>query len=347
MSTRRSLLGSAAAAGAMTYLGPGQAASAAGSRPAARAALVAIDTETQRHYDALRAEVAKRLSPVIVVQNDERGGLYTLVHRGRRESVHPVPEVFELAKSVAHAPLGIYSIIAPHLSRRVPRLPGSARLDQHDVDMVASEGPATKSWTAPLRTFGATLATARQRLGAADTPPELAASSARILDAALSFVDTSVRRGAADMASFEGFTSQVSDAIAVTLTYAARAQISGVEALMTRWRSQVGPADWPGLYVVVLSLWTTSAPNQNSLVVKPFLTPGTADSHLIDLPTAGPPTDPVAVALDNLARIVQDNVAAEMVFPTTRPLADALKGREDLLAPAIRHQLACPYRLRP
>ncbi|WP_354597356.1 hypothetical protein R1Y80_16855 [Streptomyces sp. JL1001] len=40
-------------------------------------------------------------------------------------------------------------------------------------------------------------------------------------------------------------------------------------------------------------------------------------------------------ALDNLVRIVQDNVAAEMVFPKDTKAADALKGKEDLLSDEI------------
>lgn len=338
MSTRRTFLGAAASAAAIPP--------AASAPPLeARAAVYAVDTETQRHYDALRAGLAARLGPVIVVQNDSRGGLFTLVHQGRREQVHPVPAEFELAKSVAHAPLGIYSIVAPYFSRHISEgLPNAARFDPHDVEMVASEGPEEKSWIAPLREFGTTLATARSHLKEARMPRELTASSAHILDAALAFVDASVRQSSFGMKSFEEFTGGLTDAIGVNLAYASRAQIDGVGRLMRRWRDRVGARDWPGLYVVVLSIWTTSAPNQNSLVIKGYLDPAHADSHLIDLPTAQLPADPVAVALDNLARIVQDNVAAELVFPTDRKLADALKGPEDLLAPEIQRQLACPHR---
>lgn len=355
MSTRRGFLGTAGAVGVMALLdgadaaasaadGPGSGPEAAARELRARNAVLAVDTATQQRYDALRGALIEHLSPVIVVQNDDRGGLFTLVHRGSRESAHPVSAIFELAKSVAHAPLGVYSIVAPYLARRIPDLPGAARPDRHDLDMVAFKGPRAKGWVGPLRAFGATLSTARRQLGEARLPQELAASSARILDAAVAFAEQAVRRGSFDMASFEDFTGSLDGPIATNLAYAARAQIDGVSGLMKRWRAEVGEEEWPGLYVVVLSIWTTSAPNQNSLIVKRFLDPAGADSHLIDLPTAQLPGDPVLVALDNLARIVQDDVAAEMVFPTDRKLADALKGPEDLLAPAIRRGLACPYR---
>ncbi|WP_126637728.1 hypothetical protein [Embleya hyalina] len=351
MTARRDFLGGVTAVGASTFLGGSGTAAAGdpGSDPdgpelRARNTIVAIDGHTQRHYDTLRAELIPHLGPVVVVENDSRGGLFTLVHEGRRESLWPVSDIFELAKSIAHVPLGILSILAPYLSRRIPNPPDAARLDRHDVDMVAFKGPGTNAWIAPLRAFGATLADARRHLDDARLPGRLDAASRRILDAALEFIAESVSRAAFDARSFEDFAGGLGEAIATDIEFAARAQIDGVAALMNRWRDEVGPGDWPGLYVVVLSIWTTSAPNQNSIIVKRFMDPATADSHLIDVATAQPPTDPVLVALDNLARIVQDNVAAELVFPHDRRSADALKGREDLLAREILHQLACPYR---
>ncbi|MGC0418209.1 hypothetical protein [Embleya sp. AB8] len=354
MTTRREFLGNAGAMGAATFVGGGRIASAEAGRPGpdpgaelrARNTIFAVDTDTRTNYDALRAELIRRLGPVIVVENDYRGGRYTLVHHGEREAEHPVSEVFELAKSIAHAPLGIYSILAPYLSRHIPDLPNAARLDRHDVNMVAFIGPGTTDWLGPLQAFAATLATARQQLGTAHLPPELEASSARILDASLGFIDESVGRRHFDMTSFERFAGALTEDIGVNIAAAAQAQIEGVEDLMRRWRDRIGEPDWPGLYVVVLSIWTTSALNQNSIIVKRLLDPAQADSHLIDLPTAQPPADPVFVALDNLARIVQDNVAAELVFPLDRRPADALKGPEDLLAQEILHQLACPHRGR-
>lgn len=46
-------------------------------------------------------------------------------------------------------------------------------------------------------------------------------------------------------------------------------------------------------------------------------------------------TQVLGVGSENLARIVQDNIAAEMVFSTSQNVADALKGKEDLLSKEI------------
>ncbi|MCE0444833.1 hypothetical protein LT493_04640 [Streptomyces tricolor] len=57
------------------------------------------------NYASLKSELIKHLSPVIVVQNNAVGGRFTLINNGVRvETVDPVPEYFELAKSIAHIP---------------------------------------------------------------------------------------------------------------------------------------------------------------------------------------------------------------------------------------------------
>lgn len=88
----------------------------------------------------------------------------------------------------------------------------------------------------------------------------------------------------------------------------------------------------------MLSRWATSELNQNSIIIRPCMKPAKAAPHLIDLPAAEPLSDPVFVALDNPARIVQDNIVAELVFPSDRAAADALKGPQ-ALADEILEQL--------
>jgi hypothetical protein len=83
--------------------------------------------------------------------------------------------------------------------------------------------------------------------------------------------------------------------------------------------------------------------NQNTIIIRTFMDEKRVATHLIDIATAEKPADPIHVALDNLGRIVMDNVAAEMIFPTDRVLADSLKGPQDLLSNVIEKILVCPH----
>jgi hypothetical protein len=310
------------------------------TRAQARANITAVDTAMRGNYDILRANLINHLGPVIVVNNDMQGGTYYLIDKNTViEQIQPVDQVFELAKSIAHTPLGIYSICAPSLDRTNILPSQRTVLDPHDLAMVAFNGPADTSWTTPLQTFGTTLQNARQTLESANLPSDgnssLLESCAYILDRAQDYIATAVRSREFDMQSFESFAADVYPSIRTNMYWSSRVQIDGVSALMTRWRNRYSGSDWSNLYVVVLSIWTTYVQNQNSVILKNFMDQSKVSSHLVDLMTAQTPTDPVHVALDNLARIVQDNVAAEMVFCSDQPTADALKGQPDLLSTEI------------
>ncbi|MFI7410777.1 hypothetical protein ACIBU0_19155 [Streptomyces sp. NPDC049627] len=359
MATRRTFIGSAGGIGAATFLGhtatrpPAAAAASTASaaldatpiaetvttRTAARDSLRAVNAAMRANYAALKADLVRNLGPVIVVQNDAKGGTFTLVHQGKQYVEHPVAEEFELAKSLAHVPLGIYSTIAQYLSDKVPNVANADRIDAHDLDMVAMKGPGTDAWTTPLQSFADTLTTGKNNLAAANLPQELHNSCAKILDEALTFIADSVRARAFDIASFQDFARRVYPSIRVNMQHASAAQISGVQGLCRKWRAQIGEEAWADLYTVVLSIWTTSVLNQAEIIIKPMMNQKKVATHLIDIPTAQVPSDPIGVALDNLARIVQDNIAAELVFVSDAKVADALKGKEDLLSDEILKQL--------
>ncbi|MFC5722021.1 hypothetical protein ACFP1Z_17795 [Streptomyces gamaensis] len=351
MTTRRTFLGTSAALGTTAFAGAPAARPSADITPApvseqdARAAVLRIDTDMQHHYDLLRASVARHLGPVIVVNNDAKGGEYFLVDQGRTvERLHPVGELFELAKSVAHTPLGIYAVVAPYLSPKVPPVGNANRIDPHDLEQVAHTGPSSTAWTEPLQQFAATLKAAHQNLAGANLPAALEDAGRSILDGGLDFITDALRARSFDMQGFQDFSSAVYDHIRTTMYWASKAQIEGVHALLQRRRAQLGEARWSELYVLIFELWTTAALNQNAIIIKPCMDQRRADSHLVNQMIAQFPSDPVATALDNLARIVQDNIAAEMVFPTAPDVATALAGEEDLLAQDILKQLkGCPF----
>jgi hypothetical protein len=284
-----------------------------------RNAIFAVDITMRKNYAALKSNLIYQLTPVIIVDNDTKGGSYTLIHNGRRETRQPISPVYELAKSISHTPLGIYSIIAPYLKQ-----------------------PDAVDWIHPLAEFGAVLANALTSLDATDLPPNAKAASSEILERGLKFIKKSIRAGNFSIKSFEKFTGKARDAIKTNMQCAAEAQVEGVKALTKEWKKEIGEEQWKDLYAVVLCIWTTSERNQNAIILRSLMAPENVDSHLITISTAEITSDPVAVALDNLARIVQDNIAADMIFPRDPVLADSLKGPDDLLANALEKIVQCP-----
>lgn len=286
----------------------------------ARNAVIAVDTAMQKNYSILKSELIGHLSPVIVVQNDGQGGTFTLVYEGTQETVQPVPQLFQLVKSVSHTPLGIYVIIAPYLKQ------------SH-----------VKDWIQPLETFKSTLKEALENLPDAELPEHALQSCTKVLEGGIKFIKDSIKADRFSIESFQAFTASVQGDIQTNMSYAAKAQVDGVEALLERWRKKLGPEQWKKTYAIVLAIWTTEYLNQNWLILNHMMDPKKVDSHLITIGIASFDENTVAVALDNLARIVQDNVAAAMVFPQDLVLADSLKGPQDLLSTAIEQIIGCPH----
>lgn len=286
--------------------------------------LFAIDDAMRLHYDALKSTVAASVRPVIVVQNDLQGGTYTLLESDRRTTVQPVPPVFQMVKSVSHAPLALYAIIAPYL-RSAP----------------------TSAWAPAAKNFRQILEGAATLIEHADLTDAARKSCNTIIHASIEFIDAILKVGKVTPDDFKGYTGPLEKQIATNLDIAAEAQVNAIRELLHGWKARLGHS-WRDLYVVVLVIWTTEIDNQHELILRTEMDPSRVQDHLIIISTAASTEDTVEVALDNLGQIVQDNIAASLVFSNPDSLDTLLgrnlKGPQDLLAWSVKRVLkSCPH----
>lgn len=278
----------------------------------ARERLFDVDAAMRRNYDALKAKVSANLNPVIIVQPDLRGGNYTLILDGKRTTVYPVSPLFQMVKSIAHFPLGIYTILAPYL-----------------------KDTTAKDWQADLANFKKTAKTALENLHEAGLPAEAEKASRKILSKGIRFIDESIRRSDFTIEDFKKFSASLHKSILVNMSFAAAALVSGIKALLDHWCEEMGEENWKNLYTVILAIWTTETQNQHYEILRRLMYRKKVEKHLIVISVGEQEQDMVAVALDNLGRIVQDNVAAGLILPTDDELAETLAGEKDLLADAV------------
>ncbi|MCE0444832.1 hypothetical protein LT493_04635 [Streptomyces tricolor] len=230
-------------------------------------------------------------------------------------------------------------MIAAYLSDQVPNIPNAERIDPHDLDMVAFKTPGDKGWTTPLSSYRTTLNSALTMLPTANLPDDLDASCTTILTEAVKFIDTIVKAAAFDMVAFNRFAATVYPSIRVNMTFAATAQITGIEALMKRWRALIGEQAWSDLYVTVLSIWTTSDLNQASIIIRRTMNQAKVDTHLIDLPTVETPrTRSPWPWTTSHASSGTTSPPRWSSTPTSRS-PTPLKGKEDLLSDEILKQI--------
>ncbi len=224
-----------------------------------------------------------------------------------------------MVKSVSHAPLGLYSIIAPYLGA-----------DRTDV------------WRKPAEDFAVLLSNAERLVKYAGLPASAQKACETIITSSLKFIDSIVAKEKVTVEDFRDYTGPLESAIAENLTVAGKLQVKSIRALLERWKERL-KADWKDLYAVVLVIWTTEVNNQHYLILKSEMDPSRVEDHLIVLGTATMVDDTVDVALENLGQIVQDNIAAALVFSNPdeldTDLGTSLKGPEDLLAWAVKKAL--------
>jgi hypothetical protein len=230
-----------------------------------------------------------------------------------------------MVKSVCHCPLGIFAILGPYLK--------NAR---------------TKDWAAELKAFGETIQSALSQLANADLPAKATTSCGHIMRESIRFIDKAIKDGNVTLEGFKKYTGKLQADIGWNMALAARLQVESIERLLKEWRDQLGGPVWRDLYAVVVANWTTQTNNQHYLMLKEAMDPKTVEDHLIVLSVGSFAEDTLEVALTNLGQIVQDRIAAALIFPEPTPTdavwAKTLATTDDLLAGAIEKALkSCPY----
>lgn len=291
-----------------------------------RERVYAIDAAMRTNYDILRAKVADSLRPVLVVQFDLCGGTYNLITKDMQITVRPVPPVFQQIKSICHCPLGIYTVLAPHL-----------------------EDPSGQEWVSPLRQFGLVVNEALDGLKHLDLHRDVLSRSATILKESLSFILSSVKRKNFSMQSFRDYSDSIFEAVSMNMITAAQVQTTAVVDLLLDCKKPLGP-EWRNLYSAVLTTWTIEDKNQHWLVLRRMMDKGMLDERLYVINVGNARENTVDVALMNLAIIVQDKIAGRLVFgdrtPTQARLNIDLATRNDLLSSSVEKVIDEVFRER-
>ena len=217
----------ALAAGAL-LLALGACAGTASNPPAAAPPgnnLAALNETFRATYRETRGMVIAKTDPLIVVQFDD---LHLIRRTGTRTEKF-TPAIYHEYKAIAHIPLTLYAKLAFHTGRPFDK----AMLD----------------WlTAYLKQIQAASASLDGRPG---WSPEQIRLHKKIADDSAKFIE---KIGGAEEASEDAITNYVRamrPLVLASADAAAKAQLDGLHALVTKWRQELGP-HWSHTDVVVL-----------------------------------------------------------------------------------------------
>jgi len=250
---------------------------------AAEDKLAALNTLARAYYATAKAATLASLGPIIVVEPDA----LTLIRNGTTQREVYLPARYRDLKALSHMALGLYSLLQPHAG-------------QHDF----------ATWRADLAAYRARVAEATPLIDDLGLHWDDAKRVRVMYRSSLAFMDRVLADGSVSSESLRAYADEVGPSLLGNLYDASDAELKSLDALVARWRGEMGTAEWARLYVVVLG---PARPRERLPPYEYFarvLGPQAAETRLI---RADNVTD-VAGGLDLLATTVNDRKLAADFF---------------------------------
>jgi hypothetical protein len=270
--------------------------------PAADPLTTLNDTFRAAYRRTKEAKVAHG-GPVILMEGDN----VVLRRGGARLEVQYTPAVYHVLKMVAHVPLALDVILAPH----------------------AGEETLNDEVLAELREYRKRMEEAEPALASRGLEPEQLDRSRKILAECRASLDSVVQARRCSSEERVKFARRMTPMVMKNVGEAARAELDALHAHVGAWRSEMTPEEWKALKVVILG---SALPRKQSLTVQYF-------ARLLGEPGEGPriiyaeSIRDEATALDLLAtREVDTTIGVDFFNDPTRM-------HRDLLSDAARDYL--------
>lgn len=330
-----------------------------------------VDTEMLAHMDILQDNVQKDLTkfqPVIVCQFTPAGGKFTLLRNKynseSRTVAEPVSKLFEIAKSIAHAPLGIYGCFGSYstnLENQDWRIPLGNYLKvletaYNTFDNIGEgfeiNDELKKRLVIDLNKIPKKFDGANPHLTSKTVISHIKYVLKQLLASSIDFIINTampLKVGESIAEVFQKWCNQTNGDISNpnnTLyklivqcqVIAATAQQYGISTLIQDWKATFTEEHWSKLYVIVEAEWVTRKMNSIAQCILPYMKDKdqALDQNLLIVTNLSD----VDSALHFLARIIEDRAAADLILTNQKEPREHLSGQVDLLGP-VMHDVVC------
>jgi hypothetical protein len=265
--------------------------------------LITLNEAFRAAYRRTKEANLAQTGPVILVEGDN----VVLRRGGMRLEVQYTSAVYHILKSVAHVPLALDVVLAPHA--------GEATLN----DTVLAE----------LGEYRKLMDQAEPSLVARGLDPEQLERQKKMFAECRAFLDSVVQARRCSREERVAFARRMTPTVMKNVGEAARAELDSLHTHIRAWQSEMTPKEWKGLKVVILG---SALPRKQSLAVQYF-------ARLLGEPGEGPriiyaeSIHDEAQALDLMAtRAVDTTIGVDFFNDPTRM-------HRDLLSDAARDYL--------
>jgi hypothetical protein len=243
-----------------------------------------------------------------------KGGRFILYRAGQPPIEAPTPPMYEMAKSIGHAPMAVYEIAAPYV------------LDPK----------ANRSWIAPMQSFRLRSQIARDSLGDMSLEPDQLALFQATLDKVIAFADATLKNGTFTYGQLEAFARDIETQEKDLTSLCAHVQVAHWFEVLTKWKAMLGD-DWANTYGLTNSIYVTRQNNILFTVMAQFFGEEAINNRLLMLETTSFQTTPEDM-LDVFAHIIADRTLSQVFFNHDRIMDSELLGWEG--RDAVEEQMA-------
>ncbi len=228
--------------------------------------------------------------PVILGLFTTGGGRFILYRPGQPPlDGPPVPEAYQLLKSVSHSVMALGVVVGPHIDK-----------------------PDDKSWQPSLLSYRARLNAALESLDATSMPADWRANNRELIAGNIAFIDKAIADGLISFASVQDFALKQKNRLKRNIQWAADTQVKHWMSVLAEWKELLGP-DWKNVYAASNTIYVARQNNVLFSVLAQFFEPEDINSRLLLIETVSFTTTPEDM-LESLTRIISDRTVGETFF---------------------------------
>src|SRR5207247_1058001 len=162
-----------------------------------------------------------------------KGGQFILYRPGQEPIEAPSPPaIYQLAKSVGHAAMGTYQLVAPTVSNPT----------------------SDQSWVGPMKANRGRIQVALDSLGALDLAPSERDLLRSVLTRIAAFQDHCLKNGTYTYLEVESYARGLKPELAQLIALASGVQVAHWFKVLEGWKQMLGP-DWERTYAVSNSIY--------------------------------------------------------------------------------------------
>ena len=228
--------------------------------------------------------------PVILGLFSGAGGRFILYRPGQPSlEGPPVPEVYQLLKSIGHSVMALGVVVGPHIGK-----------------------PDDGSFQPSLLAYRERLKAALAGLDKTSMPAEWRANNRELISENIAFIDKITAGQVISFADVQAFAAKQKNRLKLDIKWAADTQVKHWMGVLAEWKKQLGP-DWSKVYAASNTIYVARQNNVIYSVLAQFFEPEDINSRLILIETVSFTSTPQDM-LESLTRIIADRTVGETFF---------------------------------